>query len=423
MPKFRKRRRPFRQSRKFKRRSTPYKRLGVKLGKPKVRKASGRVKKHVSAMHLVSARRFGPTRMSPSAVSALVNSLNPCSAAYSDSTGTARSVVQQQGWITMFAHTSSQLNAYHTWNPSISTATVPAYDTMNIKTLLEANRHTLWLQNFSLNNPVCITAYLVKPRLAVTTLEMPNSGVTFAGAGPLVFPNGGTVAEDLYKLIQNAYSQNTAATAPAFNPNTLQAGGASNKYPGVPTSSTPALTADGMLIPGETLFNNGWFVKRFKVLKTRKFTLKEGKRCKFVLAMPPRQLSFALNQWVNNGSAYVSPYVLYPHTRFWMISFHGSPAPFISKTDGTGSLVTIDAPPAVLGMYHTEQWCIRQGVHSLYPLSQRVSAKPAVTTNDVAVSFGRDTRVGETVNAGSGGLIATITGAGTTTNSNIVQTF
>lgn len=329
----------------------------------------------------------------------------------------------------MFAHTASQLNAYHTYNPAINTTEAPSSTTMQIKTLLEANRHTLWLQNFSLNNAVCITAYLCKPRAALTGIEMPNSVVKLTGAGvaPIVFPNGGDVSEDLYKLMQAGYVQNATATMPAFNPNTLQVQGASNKYPGAPTSSTPVLGSDGMLIPGETPFNNKWFTQRFKILRTVKTTLKEGKRCKFTMVMPPRLLSFALNQWVFDVTAnkYSSPFTLFPHSRFWLIGFHGSPAPFLSKSDGTGNFVTIDAPPAVLGMYHTEQWCIRQGIHGLYPISQRVSTKPAVTNGDVAVSFGRDTRVGETVNAGTGGLVSTITGAGPqgASSSNIVTTF
>jgi len=385
--------------------------MDVRLGKPKVKRATGRFKKRVSAIHLSQARHFGPTAMSRSAVSALVSSLNPCSSAYADATGTTRSTVLRQGWLLQLAGTSAQDNAYHTWNPNIGTTVVPTFATMQIKTLLEANKHITWLQNFSLNNPCCITAYLCKPRSPVTTLEMTKSGVTIS-AGALVFPSAATIAEDLFNLIQNSYVQNTSASAAAINPNTLNAVGGGTKYTGQPTSGTPVLTADALLVPGETPFNCKWFTQRFKVLKTVKTTLKEGKRCKLTITMPPRNLSFALNQWVYDGTNYVSPYALYPHSRFWMIGFHGCPAPFLTKTDGTGNLVCIDAPPAVLGFYHTEQWCIRQSLaNSLYPLSQRVSARPTITTGDTAVSFGRDTRVGETVNAGSGGVVAVITGA------------
>jgi len=322
----------------------------------------------------------------------------------------------------MFAHTAAQLNAYSTWNPTISTTVVPTFQTMQIKTLLEANKQTLYLQNFSLNNPVCITAYLCKPRLPITTVEMPNSEVkTSAGAAPLVFPKAADIATDLYSLMQSAYVQNTGTAPVGYNPNTMQVtkgeiiSKTDTKYPGQPTSSTAVLGSDGMLIPGESPFNNKWFTQRFKILKTQKSTLQPGKRCRFHITMPPRQLSFAANNWViTPGGNYSSPFALFPHSRFWLIAFHACPAPYVgpgplsaaSGPGGTVALTALDCPPAVLGMYSVEQWCIRQASDPHYPLSQRVSAKQTISTNDTALSFGRVKHVGEQELQGYGGVVA-----------------
>jgi hypothetical protein len=414
-----------RPTRKFRSRSKPYKRMGVKLGRPKIKRAKAGFKKHVSSIHLASSRRFGPTRMSLSGVSSLVNSLSPCSSAFADSVANARSAQQQQGWLVMFAHTASQLNAYHTWNPTIGTTVVPTYQTMQKSTVLEANRNTLWLQNFSLNNPVCVTAYLCKPRAHITAgsgLEMANCAVTI-GAGPaLVFPSAAQYAIDLFTLMQNNYSQNTHSGADGFNPNVVQSIGSSKDYPGQPTSNTAVLGSDGMLIPGESLFNNKWFCQHFKILRTTKTTLKAGKRCKLTLQMPPRVLSFSNNGWIQNASGtFVSPFGLFSHSRFWMVSFHGCPVPYLSTTDGKGTMNSFDCPPAVLGMYSVEQWCIRQSPgQSEYAISQRVSAKQTLTADNVGVSFGRVKLVGETEQSGTGAFVHK---AGSTMNSNIVQTF
>lgn len=238
---------------------------------------------------------------------------------------------------------------------------------------------------------------------------MPDSDVVI-NAGALVFPNHGLLAEDLYKHMERSFSQNTIANPIGFNPNTLQAQASGNKYPGWPNSQTAVMSGTGMLDPGVTPFQNKFFTQHFKVLKTRKFSMGPGARRKITLPMRPRMLSFATTGWTVTASAYVNPFALLDHSRFWLISFHGCPAPFLTKTDGTGLLKAIDTPRSVLGYYHVEDWCIRQAVPDSYNVNQRVSVPPTLTST-TAVSFGRDTRVGETVNAGTGGVVSVVGGA------------
>lgn len=281
---------------------------------------------------------------------------------------------------------------------------------MQIKTLLESNNHTLFIQNFSLNNPVCITAYRIKPRRWITEVEMPNSDVQISG-GALAFPNGGSVAEDIYKLMAQNNAQSTMASATGFNPNNLQALAVGNKYPGQPTLATPTLSSTGMLDPGYSPYLNKWLTQHFKILERRRVIVGEGKRMKLTLKMPARMLSFSNLGWVSTASNYVNPFSLYSHSQFWLISFHGCPVPYVTKTDGTGLLKAIETPASVIGYYHVEDWCIRQQpVSEFQQVNQRVSAPPVIA-GATSVSFGRDTRVGETVNAGTGGVVQVAGGA------------
>lgn len=419
----RKTKRPMRRSRKRKSgtHSKAYRRSGVKLGKPKVKRSSGRFKKRVSAIHLADTRRFGPTRMSQESIGALVNALNPCSACFADSIGTARALQQQQGWISMFAHTAGQLNAYHSWNPTFTTTAIPSFATMQLQTLLEANKHTLYLQNFSLNHPVCIEAYLCKPRSYISALEMPTSSVQIQ-AGAITGPRGADISRDHFNWMNLAYSQNSVANPVGFNPNTMEVpvgetiDKTATKYPGAPTGwNAAALTADAMLVPGISPFDNKHWCQKFKVLRTAKTTLGPGKRCRFTLTMQPRMLSYATMGWtVIPGATYVSPYTLFPHSRFWLIAFHACPTPWVADplsnaaVGGKKQMTALDCPPAVLGMYHVEQFCIRMTPsHSLYPVNQRISAKQTLTTGDVALAFGHIPKIGETAIQGVGGMVAT----------------
>lgn len=326
----------------------------------------------------------------------------------------------------MMANTASQLNAYHSWNPQMysvpGTATLytPSFSSLNLKTLLEANKHTTWLQNMSLNNKMCITAYLVKPRKPITTVELPAGEVKFTANTSLTLPTAGSITDALLALMNNSFAQNSTGAPIGQNPNFFDAPKSGKFTTGIPSTSTSKFSSDALFIPGETPFNSQWFVQRFKVLKTRKTVLGPGKRCKLSMTMPPRQLSWANNDWVYGASAYQSPFVMWPHTRFWMISFHGAPAPFLTKTDGTGNLAGVDCPPSVLGFYHVEQFCLRQSIpNTIYKTSQRISAKTDLGTS-TAVTFGHIPKISETATTGAGGKICDIAAGVVTNPSNVV---
>lgn len=280
--------------------------------------------------------------------------------------------------------------------------------------MLEYNNHVMHLMNLSLNNPMALTCYLVKPRHPITTVDLPNSTISIGGGGTSI-PLAATVFKDLIDTITNQSQwQRPSATLSALNPNTTQAINGTNQFPGQPsTSALPTTETLGITSPGESLFNQKFFVERFKVLKTRKFTLQPGKRATLSLKMPHRMISFSMLSAVNttgaNPGTWAVPTVLPATSRMWLVSFHGTPAPYLTKLDGTGNFTAFDCPAALLGMYHTEQWCIRQYPAGEYQqLAYRVTAAQDLTGALGPVSFGRVTKVGETVNAGSGATVANI---------------
>lgn len=283
---------------------------------------------------------------------------------------------------------------------------------MNFRTALEFNKHTVHLMNFSLNNPMAITAYLVKPRHCITTTELASSGVTFGGGGVSI-SSAATIMAALFSAINNQSSEVRTAALTALNPNTTHAIGASNTFPGQPTSATPTVDNLGIYSPGESLFNQKWFTQRFKVIKVKKFCLQPGKRAQLSIQMPHRMLTPANIGTVNTTGAtpgtWSNPFVMYPHSRMWLCSFHGTPAPYVSKLDGTGVFKAFDAPASVLGMYHVEQFCIRQYPAAEYNnVAYRLTGAQDLTGALGPVSFGRVAQAGETVTAGTGGAVANI---------------
>jgi len=320
----------------------------------------------------------------------------------------------------MLAHTAPQLLAYQTYNPNFTAAYAEAGASANTRTMLEFNKHTMHIMNFSLNNPMAVTAYLVKPRYALTTVEFPNTVASFGGGGVSI-TSGALAMKDIFLTAQAQANQMfPGSKANALNPNNTQAQGAGNTYPGFPTASSvniPTLTntAEGVYEPGASLFNNRWFCQRFKILKTRKFSIAPGKRAKLILDMPPRMMSPSLMGTVNTqtdvtkAASYSCPYAHYPHTRMWLCSFHGTPAPYIAKA--ATYMQAFECPSAIVGIYHVEQWCIRnQPVTTGTAQAYRVSAPQDITTGPPTgpYSFGRVTQVGETVTAGVGGTIGNI---------------
>lgn len=419
MRKFRKRsgRRSFKRRSK-RRRGMQGATFRTKSRAPKVR---SRVSKRSKVFHISNTRRFPTQSLALSRVAAMADTQFPCLRLWSDAVLTARCAAQCQGWFAMMAHTAPQLLAYQTYNPNFTASYAESGPSANIRTMLEFNKHTMHIMNFSLNNPLAVTAYLVKPRYALTTTEFPNTSAAFGGAGVSI-TSGAAAMKDIFVTAQASAFQNQPASAPnALQPNTTHAQGAGNTYPGQPTSTTskvPTLgaTSEGIYEPGATLFNNRWFCQRFKILKTKKFSIQAGKRAKLTLDMPPRILSPSLMGTVNTqtdvtkAQTYVCPYSFYPHSRFWLCSFHGTPAPYIAKA--ATYMQAFECPASIVGIYHVEQWCIRNQPNTLPGTAQayRVSAPQDITTGPPTgpYAFGRTAWTGETATAGVGSTIANI---------------
>jgi len=310
----------------------------------------------------------------------------------------------------------------------VTSSYFPNYASTHLRTILEFNKHTTQVMNLSLNHPMAITAYLCKPRKWLTSVEFPSSEVVFNKAGTMTLPTAGLIMKDLVQGIQANARQNNgvAFSVTPQQPNTWEAQKlASGAYMGYPTNGAsviPVITQDpatgfgtdlnGIFEAGASLFNQRWFCERFKILRVKKFALGPGKKAKLTLTMPPQVLSATTLGMVQTErkltggetEIYKAPYVMYPHTRFWMCSFHGTPAPYTET--GLNNLKAFDVPAAVVGMYHVEQWCVRnQPVVSGQSMAFKTSQLQNVATTDGPYSFGRVAYVGEGAAAGTGQIV------------------
>lgn len=211
--------------------------------------------------------------------------------------------------------------------------------------------------NMSVNDHASIKAYLCRPRRSITYDEL-------AGYTKTPVP-GADVGQDVASM--SLYLNNL------IDVNSQEESNASI----LPNAHT-AKNVD-YLQPGYTLFQNTWFCRNFKILKTRTFRLPPGRRAAFNLQHRKHDAInfgnigyFQVNSanWPSITRATHNPeHFIHPaRCRFWFISYSGSQVPYIQQNNGAANHATIALAPMALLTYTTTKMCIRVDASEPQPL-------------------------------------------------------
>lgn len=308
----------------------------------------------------------------------MMNLESPCWRFYSDGLGFTKSDAQKQNWIFFGNGTMNDFLLYHGYNPLVGASggtSRPLTDQSNMQspsTVLEWSRDTLYSINTSVNTPVNIHAYYVRPRRNVSFTELQKA-------------SGGSM---------------DIASAPALIYDTLFTLAKQNQqegYKAAPSTGTTMQKWDWKTL-GEVPFNNHWFCTNFKIIRSRKFTVQPGSRFSFDVTQRRKTINFSKLGWYYYNEAAGSTYqdiAMTPRdTRFWMIGYH-SPHQLYCTKDTHDQVIGFDAPPAYLTTFHTRQFCIRIDSSQPQPLLGRLTADQTLGTSQPYRIGGRGYYAGE----------------------------
>lgn len=325
------------------------------------------VKKNAGNFQIARTRKFPHTTISLAALRRMMNLESPCWKFYADGLGLTFTSAQRQNWILFGGGTCNDHLLYHTYNPLVGSPFVPTVLGMTTpSTILEWERNTMYVINTSVNCPVLVTAYLVKPRMAITIQE---ADLAAGGNGSGSVINGATNSAAVFESIMRLAATNVL-----------------NSYKAAPSTGTSMQKFDWDEL-GQVPFNNRYFCQKFKVLKSKKFTMQPGRRAVFTVSGKRAQINgYKLGYYCYKNEGDPTPSFQQQHcmlpkdTRFWMIAYHSHLQLYTTK-DTHEKVVGFDAPPAVLTTYHTRQFCIRIDSSQPQPLVGRLNAVQTLGTS------------------------------------------
>jgi len=282
----------------------------------------------------------------------------------------------------------------HTYNPNVGGSPTITQSFWDIQTVVEYQRDLLWLINMAQNNTVNFHAYLCKPRRAFTYTEL-NGAI--GGGSSLSFT-----------------SSSTAVLAAVM---TLAKLNCTTWYQANPSSGT-GMNAMSWTQPGEKPFNNAWFCHNFKIIKSKQWKLRPGRKALLTMTQAKYKVSaLTLDFELANaaGSPIYNQYVaLDPrHCRFWLVFFYGEPVPWL-ETGNLPNLKAYDVPVSYLSTYHIRQFCMRPSSSFEGSLVGSITGAQSLTGTTAYALSGRPRYLGEAVVETSQGAAINFTAVGST---------
>lgn len=339
------------------------------------------IKKNARNYQVSSTRRFPHTTISLASLRRMMNLESPCWKFYSDAVAYISSAAQRQNWIVFGVGDNNSRYIYHQYNPLVgATPTIDEVFMTTPQTVVEWTKNTLYMINVSLNQPLLFHAYLCKPRRNITYKEL-NEGT--GGSGCDILSPSTRVYHDLFALAK-CNTDATYKTNPA------------------PSKTMQHWRWDDL---GETPFNNPWFCRNFKILRTKKWSIGPGRRSTITMMNGRDRINgYRLGWQYIAASATSADIAMTPkYTRFWMVAFHSQHQIFSSPD--YKKIEAFTAPVASVLTYHTRQFCIRIDSSQPQPLLGRLNSEQNLDGSYIPLHIGGHLYPGElqpVVNATTG---------------------
>jgi len=329
------------------------------------------IKKNARNYQVSSTRRFPHTTISLASLRRMMNLESPCWKFYSDAVAYISSAAQKQNWIFFGVGDNNSRYVYHRYNPLVGDApTIDEVFMTTPQTVVEWTKNTLYLINVSLNQPVLFHAYLVKPRRNITYKEL-NESTGGSGLGIT------STSTRIYHALFDLAKCNTDATYKT-NP--------------APSKTMQHWNWDDL---GEVPFNNPWFCRNFKIIRTKKWSIGPGRRSTITMQNGRDRLNgYRLGFQFISGDATSADIAMTPkYTRMWMVAFHSQHQIFSSND--YKKIEAFTAPTASVLTYHTRQFCIRIDSSQPQPLLGRLNSEQNIDPSYIPLHIGGHLYPGE----------------------------